>query len=818
VVSKDFIDQIRALIEGYPHDQTQLAEAWRGRMNARPGAQPIPENTPPTRLSGLRNGKLDGVKYFFKDRSRATPLLDLLEIHSDEEREALLLAAEAYLDAHDSSRPRLIVLLALWGEALPEGLWARLRRWLEAPKTPHPIVLCVNDEQWDRVPRSLDEIRGLTVKRAEADEARAMAQKTAARGGLVAASEWGLVPYERWLAVDFAVEAEVLACAPKGWRERYAEEGQLDALPVPARRLETLDFKADGAPARYPKGLHLRAHLAKLASGEGAPSPAQRLAQGEALGITAGATAEEVAAFEAREEDHRLNTAAKAADLEVEVLSSKGLQARLERAQIRPLQAVCRVEDHWHWINLEPPEKFQAHPRVKHYSIDAPEPALERLWQQVKDWTLSELAADPMLHGAVEALDPEGAEQAAFNLARAWILEGDREDWPAAPAPTAAPALFGGDSMEAMEATLKASAVEARLRLVERGDEPHWTRADELLRWQDPKIGIFHTPPRGDLELCRDQELVVIYGQQIITLLSKDEIIKTKRPLDVDFIPLNQGLNAESLDTFCDQLIIRLDPEIETRFDQISSMPKAWDFLTKNCVSYYYYNQKEWDDGQLGQSKDKVEQIKAFIKGSLPHPDNEPDWFSLAPIRSIRKGEHQSEEIFQHPQLWHHIDHFIAQLRRCLQQRLTDAAALPDGALLIPLRDGVEAHVVLRNSNIDAPQVIIEASIREDLEELTWETLRSQDSKLEINKPWRSLGVSCPSDLPEAVELHAKGVCVRVTFMPDLLEPQKPRTSLKCIESSLEDIHASFEAQQLKKSLESIESRLENIYERLRYV
>jgi len=334
---------------------------------------------------------------------------------------------------------------------------------------------------------------------------------------------------------------------------------------------------------------------------------------------------------------------------------------------------------------------------------------------------------------------------------------------------------FEEGPLEVLKAVLASPATEARLKLVDRGG-PYLAHGEEIPRWQDPKIGVFKAPPRGDLEVRRGQTVKVIQGRPMVS--------QGEKLLAVDFVPNARNQGNEALDLYCDQLIARLDPEVEWRWREGPGIKASWANLRHRCTQRKYdcwsgREDLEWVQNALAKQGEEVKAIERLTDAPLPEPMTEPCWPKRSLIRSERLGAHHADEIPQHSQLWRHLDRFIAQLRRRLEAGLSEAVALPDDTLLISIREGVEAHVTLYTSDVDAPQALIEASIREGLDELAWSALRDRDLKLAVNQPWSGSGQAVPSDLPEAVELHAEGACVRVTFTPDLLDPRAIGVSLK---------------------------------------
>lgn len=807
----DITERMVALMDSYEYDQTQLAAAWREQWNARDGEREVAESTVTTRLSNLRNGKVDGVGFFFKDRHRGRLLLSLLGV-AEEDHAEIFDAADAKLEGRTPSR--LLVLLALEPGLPDPAMWTRLRQWLQAPQTPSPVLLCVNDAQYDTVPHSLIALDEITLETVDTDAARTRASEVVEQGGLVATSAWGLAPFEHWLAVDFTAEGEALACAPSGWRARWRAEGRLEALPEPAHRLDGLDFGPADEPPALQAGPALHAHLLAIATGDSTVEPPVRLAHAAQLGVIAGARDDEVRAFQVREEDRRLSEAAEGAGSPSETVDAAGLEALLTRANVRRLEAVRRVGDHWHWINVEPPETFAEHQRVTVHRLDTPEPALARLWAAVHSWTAEDLAADPMLRAVSEQLDPDDEEKAAFDLARAWIRESDWKNWPrpSARATSKAPA----DMEAALRALVTGPAVETTLRL-RPTDDSHWTTQDVLARWQDEGIGVYRKPPRGPIDVHRGQKVLQLRGRR--NAVSGNRVL-----LPVEFLPKERVLGADALDPFCERLLTMLDPQMSVRWTKAHEHKALWTKLIEHCTERDYYGRRrlKWAHHALRRNDAVADRIRAYL-GHLPDPNDAPAWFEGLPLRLERHQAHISTITKTLPSLWTRADHFIAQLRRTLRARLADSdcATLAGQALLLPLRRGVDAQVELQEVQGDEHAARVELPVDGSTQQLVWSTtLRRSESTTTANQPWAELDRTPPLDLPPVVELVAGGVMARITFVPDLACTGPTDETVARIEATVKTLDDQLKelTTQVSGAREEIAGQLADIKERLRFV
>lgn len=728
MLTLDFTQRIAELVGAYEHGQTQLAAEWLERWNALPGKRDLSSNTVPSRLSELCKGKPNGVGFFFKDRQRAQILFDILDVPSDD-REALTSSAEALVDG--SVPARLCVLLSLEPRPSDPEFWTHLRRWLEDPTTPRPMLLSVNDDQWDQVPRSLDDVAGLTIEKQDPDAATAAAKSVVDQGGLVATSRWGIAPYAQWIATDFEADDEGLACAPAGWRATWKADAQLAGLPTPKQRLDALDHDMADSCGEQLVGVALHAQLNDLVAGTLPQRPEQRLALASALGVVAGASDDEVDACTHRREEAQLVEAA--GGREVQLLDDGGLKGLLARSRVQRTEAICKVGEDWHWINVAPPAEFAEHARVTHHEIDAPEPALTRLWEAVKGWTEADLARDPMLQAAARALDPDDKEKTAFELARAWIIGKAWDHWPAE---TAASARVEDGQAQRLYERLVGRAPEAELRLIGDGN---WASSTAVEQWQDVSIGVYRSPPADANRVNRSEQAMRLGSRaEYAAVLTAACAVPHLREID------GPG------DGFCARLMRLLEPGTAKRFSEGAALRTSWPKWVKEQTVGSFYRA-----ARLNLDYQDEQRLREHL-GEVPKPSAKPDFlFGL----SIPNGPRKATTVPIADETWRRADLFVAQLRCALRTGIdaTQHVELPDGTLLIPLLEGVDAVVELSTSDGQDPSVVVELAVEDDCTEIVWSTRPDAPSR----------------GLPEGVVLTGDGVSARVTFVPGLVNPNR---------------------------------------------
>lgn len=434
---------VAQLIERSGVDQKAVAAEWKVQWDKREPDDVRAFDTVETRLSELRRGKSDGIRFFFNNALRRELLLTILE-PTDAERQEILALGEEELRRGGGGPLRLVVdLTSLQGD--PElVIGAAADVFLVQPDL-GTLAVVVTEPQYLRLTIAWTD-RKTRIERVKtpADGAK-LAREIA--GDAIVASRWRYEPYERWLAMDMG--RRELAMDPEDALQCLARDGRLDRLPEVAADLRTLGIEPVEPSADY-SGTALRRVIRGLAAGEvpECPHPANRLGLALRLGVAAGAS-----------EDERIVIALRTAGLPAPTkLEAEELELRLDRAKRRPLPAaVLRVGPEWHVLNGEVPVEWRENPRVHGHRFTIRPTGLARLRSAVAGWTADDYAADPRLESLMAGLDPDG-DQRELRFARAWLSERD-----ALPiVGTTAPA----DSLEAVRGLLAEAAPEAEVVLV----------------------------------------------------------------------------------------------------------------------------------------------------------------------------------------------------------------------------------------------------------------------------------------------------------------------------------------------------------------
>lgn len=406
----------RWIEEGPDRNQQALAMEWLERSG-----ESISAATVPSRLSSVRKGRQDGLRFFFAKRKRASVLLDLLGV-AHEDRAELFEQAEAELQGE--ARARVLVVIRSGDVASPDA-WLQVKTLLEADGTPRPATVVAEGAAFDTAPITLTRVDGCTIEPIEVDGLADRVRRHADGGGVVVSADWPVgVAFEQWVAFDLARGV----CAPKDWRDLWLV-GELPGLPHPRHTLDAMDFET-GAPPEGLAGPDLRSLLCRVARGDNAIEPAARLAVAARWPVAAAASEAEATAFQQRQEDRAVEAAAAVAGIAIhrpsatEWASVQAL-ARVGRAEA----AVYRVGDAWVWLNHAPPDELAHIDRVRHEAIEAEPTLAGRLWSAVEGWTVWDHWEDPLLEDVAQTLGSEDAE--ALLLARRWVVVGAPTTWPA---------------------------------------------------------------------------------------------------------------------------------------------------------------------------------------------------------------------------------------------------------------------------------------------------------------------------------------------------------------------------------------------------
>jgi hypothetical protein len=473
-------------------NQRVLGTDWQDGWNERYRDAQFSGDTGETKLSKLKSGKTEGVQFFFQDRRKGALLLEILRVPEAQRDEILDLGQRLAGDPH---QPRVLVDLTAAPDELPKRLLTKVRRWVESlPSELRTVHLLLRDTQRDSLPHSYGDIDGLTVDRlADGATVEAVARRIVAGGGLIVSPTWGLAPLSCWVAFDLDGEAEVLVTAPADAVEQWRQNGRLSEPRAAEYALAGLGYVPDAADTAEPaaSGTALHGYIRRVVEGTDPGRPGVRLRDAARLGVTAGASVTEHATWVRQQEDVALERAAVEAGVTVIHAGVAELETALKRARTRPMKAILEAEGQWLWINVSPPDgPWNA--RVRAEIIEAPVPALDRLWNEVESWTEAQRDADPLLRGVAEMLDPDGREREAFALGRAWLLADEGPPgWPRVAGPKAVP-----KPREAVRRLLDVRPVHASL-VLEPIDDSRWLSADRVDAWADPENGLFAVPRPG---------------------------------------------------------------------------------------------------------------------------------------------------------------------------------------------------------------------------------------------------------------------------------------------------------------------------------
>lgn len=437
--------------------QNALAMEWLTRWQKQ-GGKALSDATVESRLSELLREKPDGVRFFYNDPAREALLAEVLGLPADV-RAAARERAEAVLAQGAPQAPRLVMdlsgLTPTAGEA--DALFQQLKRDVLGDAPVLPLTLVVDELQYDRLPRSFDDLRPrLTyVKVANGAEGRQKAVETAGETSVVA-STWRHAADTRWLAIQ-CTRGE-LRYGPNDGVARVRADGRLPAAPTPADDAAALLDGAALPAVKLPDDpLILRHYIDVLGdptrTSKVGALPA-RVALARALGVVAASTEAERVEAAARRERARIEKEIAEAIAKLPVPITAGGEAELERvkrrAEYAPTETVAfRIGDTVHLVGGED-LKAPRHARIQKHAVALKTTALQRLIDATRPMTLDDWRDDPLLLGVIARLAAGDARERLLLLhARAGLVlsgalkpaaPGWIEDWRAALTP-----LFAAD-------------------------------------------------------------------------------------------------------------------------------------------------------------------------------------------------------------------------------------------------------------------------------------------------------------------------------------------------------------------------------------
>lgn len=396
---------LRALIERTGKDQMQIAMDWHTAWSAL-GLKQVSYNTVESRLSGLLRGKRDGVQFFFGDLERSRVLMDVLAA-PEADRTALRVWAQRVL-ADENAAARLVIDLTMFSGRHDTELLAAVASTFLADPRLRPVHVIVTETQYTSIPlhwRDRAEVEQVVDPAAGKARALALGQ----RG--VCATPYRVSPVVRWLAIEW--DGKALIFEPRDALVQLAEGGLLRPWALPEITLDDLGLVPAAEAPKLPSSVvALRRHMEALALGTATGAADVRLRAARELGVVG---------FASREEWIAANAAKLGLPLP-ERLSAADFARRLERAVQRPTPpSLFRVDEAWHALNLEVPELLR--PYIAAHTVHAGPTALARLKAHVADRSPHDWEEDPRMEAALRQVDPAGAEQKAFKLARLWLLQ-----------------------------------------------------------------------------------------------------------------------------------------------------------------------------------------------------------------------------------------------------------------------------------------------------------------------------------------------------------------------------------------------------------
>lgn len=504
--------------------QSTLANEWVDLWSKRYRGTPVPSvETVEARIRECLLGRLPGIRFLFQDEARRALTFDVFNAPEPERARLGDLAARAlWVDGP----LRLVVDVASGPQdgARAEALWEGLHRLLFGPDTLTPMAIVLTEAQYEKLPRSFDELSGLVrfEKVAHAEAARLRVEELAADpASPLIASPRPRHPFERWAALR--VEGDV-ALGPADAIATVQARGVLDGLPrviKPLSRIATPDGEKDLPTSDPPRLRKLAVALSRgqvyltpdwgpaaratSAGDQDAPpvGVTRRLSWARQLGVEACATEEE------------WSTALPKRLAPVPVLEQSLLPHVLRHAAYTSDPVVVLDGNLLHAVNPSP------HVRAELLGLAVEEHAvaptrrskIEAYFAAAAALTPDALLGDPFLERLTGAFIEDEEDARVFGLARTALLFWDR--------PRHAPRITVPTWRHALQTLLASpAATPATLRLEGRASDPqsrerpregherpwsHFLRASALLPEGEPWLG-----PLTSITARRDAPLWVV--------------------------------------------------------------------------------------------------------------------------------------------------------------------------------------------------------------------------------------------------------------------------------------------------------------------
>ncbi len=498
-------------LQGYLKESEKLQKAvsleWLDKWTQRTGEQ-LSHETVPSRLSGLLHDRDEGIRFFFRDRTRATMLMDILQVPNGDREELMRLGDEA-VEHGQSPLPRLIIDITHWGSERrhTDTLFLAIEKRI-APTGVTPIVVVMTKDQYRYLPRTFDDFEPQVKSERVADpqEGWERTQKLANEHAVVISAR-RYPAFHRWIAAHYdpyGDDENALLLEPPDGLEILAKGGTLPMLPEVAHPLEQLGIEPSAGKVPTPdSATELRRWMVGLASEPFVEtfeySIRARLRLAMQLGVRATSTTTE-----------RRNQDFTAAAAEQGLKITAGQQAELDRllglAHRRPAKPMAfRVDDVLHLINPKKPVSERQHGQIQVHAIECAPPALSRLLEVAKQWTVEDWLVDPYLEDAIARLDPERTQRIAYLHARAQLLHAGifqpqatplQRDW----LTTLTTLLQGPPPAAQLRLSLESAEHSCPFLLRERG-EASGDENETALSW---------VPPVGPLLVSREDRLCVV--------------------------------------------------------------------------------------------------------------------------------------------------------------------------------------------------------------------------------------------------------------------------------------------------------------------
>jgi hypothetical protein len=594
--------------------------------------------------------------------------------------------------------PRLVIDITSWpdkGEAI-DTLFRELREKVLGESPLAPVALVLTDAQYDRLPRSYDDLpRPPDVHRVRAaDEGAARACELVGDAAIVL-SPWQVDPIQFWLAAHF--DGRTLQLAPANWLAVVVAEGKLPdvsevvhplgEITAPATMRHDLTRLTPVERHRWIYGLADEAALpALLATRPDLKLAADRLAFAAQLG----AQATSLAAERGEQELEQLAVAiSQACGVKVETIDAATHAQRIARAEQRPAAAAAwRLGDQLHLLNATPPS---AHPRLVVHTPNPPQPMISQILAHIADWTTDDYDTDPFLLHAVAGLMPEGQRRPLLH-ARATLL------WNGLlPPPRVATRV--DDWARALRELLAADPVEASLHLpaapIFRGNlDGAW---QAFFGNNKDRFGLFpngapwscaFAPARSNLLLSRDRSGLVVNVRRLTRRIDV-------KPTDRGVYRIWQKPREEGWGrTVQESLAWRDVPELWLpAIDEGKGLVDSWlDF----CERSAWVGGWAWDESPRCQ---------ALLRD-----------YGVGSVNIVEVPEVKTQKINVEDSTWEQTDLVLAQCWMALRAAMRDplAVRLPNGVIVLSLGGGMSARIELtvrRGAYHGEPEGMVTAAV-----------------------------------------------------------------------------------------------------------